>query len=85
MVVSILMAGPIGEEGGKIGVRRYEIIAPKSMLPNLNPLPSYHFGETTTRTKATWPDFNKTAYGCTVDDFTKFAMSVFSTCLPFHC
>ncbi|KAK7676420.1 hypothetical protein QCA50_014137 [Cerrena zonata] len=60
MVVSILMAGPIGEDGGKIGVR------------------SYHFGETTTRSKVSWPDFNKTAYTSTVEDFTKFAMSVFT-------
>ena len=43
---------------------------------------SYHVGETSTRSKTTWPSFNESAYGKTVEDFCLFAKSVFSEFFP---
>ena len=44
---------------------------------------SYHVGETSTRSKTTWPSFNESAYSRTVEDFCLFAKSVFSESLFF--
>lgn len=77
MNVSIFIAGPIGENGGEVGVRWY-VVAPIDFGSGLRLTTcSVHIGQMPGLTPKLWPEFDETTFAAVTKSMVKFARICF--------